>query len=91
MHDFSFTDESDKARSLYRNIDHTHDFKLRGVSYMTTQKKVDAGSPVGRLIFFEVLFFSFPYLDFFMPLLYLYYIFIIFIPYLYHIFILLYL
>eukprot|EP01035_Chromulina_nebulosa_P025616 gene25616-33451_t len=51
IHNFIFLDQSPAARSLYHDCSYSHSFKVRGLSYLTDKKKIDAGPAVMKLMF----------------------------------------
>jgi hypothetical protein len=52
--DIVFLDETEKRRNLYVDCSYSHNFKIRGLTYMDDKRKVDAGSPICKMIMLEI-------------------------------------
>ena len=51
---FEFTDESPISKNMYHDCSHNHNFKVRGPTYLTDQRKVEAGSAICKLVMVEL-------------------------------------
>jgi hypothetical protein len=53
--DVTFLDETDARRNLYIDCSYSHNFKIRGPTYLTDKRKIDAGSPICKMIMLEMI------------------------------------